>query len=418
MSGELTKLGESDLQVIQGAVARNFEDMHHVCHVVLRVSNPASAREFIGAMKAKVTTASCTLGDICLNIGFTFHGLRALGLDTECKTLAQSAELQAFVQGAPDRAALIGDTGQNPRMWKDGLGRPENVHVLFSVWGKTKPELAGEIENLVVSSSSAFEVVSRNPGEHLENGRIHFGYVDGISQPKIEGLPFRQAEDGQPPSRSGAFVLGYESQFDQHTYKFDFPEELGRNGTFGVFRIMQQDVHGFEEFLTREAGPGGNRELVAAKLCGRWRDGTPLTLSPNEPQNNPVNAFDYTEDPDGKACPFSAHARRAHPRMDPVAGNARNKHRIVRSSMPYGPPYEGVQDGKERGLVGLFLCANIGEQFEFIMKNWISRGFHGRLPMENTDPLIGIHSFVSTRGSAYCFFPSLNGLEYIASGGS
>jgi Dyp-type peroxidase family len=257
--------------------------------------------------------------------------------------------------------------------------------------------------------------VSSNPGAELGNqGLIHFGYKDGISQPNIAGLPLRNSDDGQPQCPAGAFLLGYPSQFQNHTYDFDFPVALGRNGTFAVFRIMKQDVHGFENFLTQQAGPGGDRELVAAKICGRWRDGTPLVVSSERPENNPTNNFTFSKDP-GKACPFSAHIRRTNPRDDRVAGLSGRKHRIVRAAMPYGPPYTGAEDGKERGLMGLFFCVNIADQFEFIMKNWVNRGgFQGSLSATDSDPLVGLHSFVRTRGSAYCFYPSLDGLRYIA----
>ena len=40
-----------------------------------------------------------------------------------------------------------------------------------------------------------------------------------------------------------------------------------------------------------------NPELIAAKLCGRWRNGVPLALSPSTPDTElpfeKYNAFDY-----------------------------------------------------------------------------------------------------------------------------
>jgi len=48
------------------------------------------------------------------------------------------------------------------------------------------------------------------------------------------------------------------------------------------------------------------------------------------------------------------------------------------------------------------------------MKNWVMRGgFNGNLPVTNVDPMIGLQDFVRTRGAAYCFYPSTDGLQYI-----
>ena len=56
----------------------------------------------------------------------------------------------------------------------------------------------------------------------------------------------------------------------------------GRNATFMVYRKLHQEVAAFRRMLRRHAGgaPGGE-ELLAAKIVGRWRDGTPLVLSPD-----------------------------------------------------------------------------------------------------------------------------------------
>ena len=57
------------------------------------------------------------------------------------------------------------------------------------------------------------------------------------------------------------------------------PRELGLNGSFAVFKMIQTDVVGFENFLQSHKDKI-DPELLAAKMCGRWRNGTPLELSP------------------------------------------------------------------------------------------------------------------------------------------
>jgi hypothetical protein len=108
--------------------------------------------------------------------------------------------------------------------------------------------------------------------------------------------------------------------------------------------------------------------------------------------------------------------------------------------MPYGPPYDPANphDGIERGLLGVFIGVSLRDQFEFLMREWINDGTFAPGLGRSKDPLAGDHAdaggrfvipagggaparvvtgfsrFVTTRGSAYCFLPSLAALRYLA----
>jgi deferrochelatase/peroxidase EfeB len=221
------------------------------------------------------------------------------------------------------------------------------------------------------------------------------------------------------------------------------PDVLGRNGSFVAFRVLQQDCAAFERFLTSAAAQTGlDRELIAAKLCGRWRGGQPLALSPDRPDDNlpleQYNAFDYVDDPRGQRCPIGAHVRRMNPRHSVVAGNSGLKRRIVRRGLPYGPPYDPDRpdDGIERGLLGLFIGVSLKDQFEFLMSDWANKGTFAPGLRGTRDPILGDNSaddaafllpttggtrtitglsrFVTCRGAAYCFLPSVTALKYLA----
>jgi deferrochelatase/peroxidase EfeB len=190
----------------------------------------------------------------------------------------------------------------------------------------------------------------------------------------------------------------------------------------------------------------------------------------------PRNAFTYDHDPAGTACPFGAHIRRANPRNadlfghpnEPVAVVASKLalprprpaddlmastrfHRVFRRGREYGPrltPEEALQPataGEEpRGLQFACLVANIGRQFEFVQNAWLmSTKFDGLT--EESDPLLGnreavgdcpvtgnfsiprdgkvarrltgIPQFVTVRGGAYFFLPSLRAIRYVARAG-
>ena len=97
------------------------------------------------------------------------------------------------------------------------------------------------------------------------------------------------------------------------------PRELGLNGSFAVFKMIETDVVGFENFLQSNKDKI-DPELLAAKMCGRWRNGVPLALSPetdSPPGGIPpeqLNNFEYVNadgsgDPKGTALSrWRAHA--------------------------------------------------------------------------------------------------------------
>ena len=101
-----------------------------------------------------------------------------------------------------------------------------------------------------------------------------------------------------------------------------------------------------QPILRDNAQTAEERELLAAKLVGRWRSGAPLTLAPSKDEpslgqdRNRNNDFNYAGEPDGKRAPLGCHMRRMNPRDTsmPVLTDV-NIHRIIRRSTTYGAPY-------------------------------------------------------------------------------
>ena len=185
------------------------------------------------------------------------------------------------------------------------------------------------------------------------------------------------------------------------------PRQLGLNGSFAVFKKVETDVVGFEDFLESNRDKI-DPELLAAKMCGRWRNGVPLALSPDtdspaggiSPEQ--LNNFEYVDadgsgDPKGIRCPVGAHIRRVNPRGQPVQGQgvpggSNNSHRLIRRGMPYGPTYDRTKpyDGIERGMLFHFINSNIENQYEFVLRRWVNDSeFAGavRLHPKSKDPL-------------------------------
>jgi deferrochelatase/peroxidase EfeB len=211
-----------------------------------------------------------------------------------------------------------------------------------------------------------------------------------------------------------------------------------------AYRRLEEHVGKFRDFLRANGNTAEERELVAAKLMGRWRSGAPLVLAPDkddpalgaDPQRN--NNFNYKQmDPLGYAAPLGSHIRRMNPRD--TAANM-NRRRMIRRGATYGPPLseDGPDDGKERGIAAFVICASLIRQFEFAQNVWINdRNFH-ELDNER-DPIIGnqdgtlefkiprrpvrkkitgLPAFTTVRGGAYFFLPGLKALRYLASLGT
>ena len=463
-----------DYDDIQGTILRGYR-VDRARHFILSVVDQAAAQGFLGSLVTpssglpQITTAArwSVKPQFFLNVGITAAGLTALGQPT-------GGFPSSFTTGATARstAKTVGDTGASaPSEWIDGLSDGQAVHLILSLWVAADP---GELERVSTILRQAFagalDELGAQDATALPDNKVHFGYTDNISQPHVLGAPptKRPRPDMQPIAPTGEFLLGYTNQ---NNYEYNVtPTELSKNSSFGVFRLLQQDVPGFESWLTTAAPDAGlDAEMLAAKVCGRWRNGVPLVLSPDtatpDPPLPPDRINDYTyvstdaalDDTFGYHCPIGAHMRRTNPRNEAVIGGG-SMHRLVRRAMPYGPPYD-PHEGADvtRGLVGWFINADIKNQFEFLMNQWVNgstfvmsvSGPNGANPVNNitgqdvilgantattssftlSDPpvgsakpvnqkLTGFASFVTTRGGAYCYLPSISALRFISTPGS
>ena len=464
---------EPDFADIQGNILRGYR-YGHARHFALGVRNARRARQFIGSLlpgesatELEVTTAmEWPEGDKprqCLNLGVTHAGLEALGVPKEVlKTFPI-----AFQQGSAARAAVepedpdeepsvgLGDVGDSaPEKWMFGGPKTGVVHLMLSLYtrGERRRETASELLRGMFARHGLTKIFEHD-ADALPRGRVHFGYRDGIAQPRV-GVG-KELRDMQPAAKFGDFLLGagYTNVY-RGNYLGDIPAALGDNATYGAFRMLSQDVFGFEKLLDEWArAPGMNRERVAAKLMGRWRNGVPLTLSPNTSTPEPavegerLNEFDYRpgpghptfyDDSRGLRCPVGAHIRRLNPRGARVMGIPHSR-RITRRAMPYGPAIEEDQSrDTERGLIGYFICGDLEMQFEFMQRVWANQDLStnglrgtkepfvayqppggGRFTIRTSnanDPIVlsGLPNLVTTVGSVYCLLPGIGGLRYLA----
>lgn len=445
--------------------------------------------------------------EVTLNLAFTFNGLWALGVPT--RTLRGLPD--EFIDGMAARAAILGDDvlDNTPDHWDpvwqpapqgpavhmlamlsaqdDGTGRP--VEAFASL---TEAILAEMPRHRGVRLMEGFRGADRRWQDlHaiFENGEPtrheHFGFVDAIGDPVFlgqypDGAEHRKcrgqgAVNGKGewrPIATGEFLLGWPDEA-QEIPGAAMPLDFSRNGTFFAYRKLHQHIDRWDRWVeqatsrlmavwaidNREAA----RELLLGKMAGRWRDGVPLVVAPtleawdrfnrehppgSSGREAKLTDFAYGDDPQGIACPVTAHIRRANTRdmLDPWPGRGpklqlgsalNDRRRLLRRGLPYG-----AKDDRhgEHGIILLAHCASIMRQFEFVQQQWMHYGLdfnagndscpivghHGpgsrfviaADPGSGKPPFIasGLEQFVSTRGGDYFFVPSLTALRMISVG--
>ena len=428
-------------------------------HVFLKFTDGGKARAWLRSLSKRVNSRRQEHGiRFTVNIGFTYEGLKSLGLSQ--RSLDSFPE--AFRTGMRGRAHEVGDVGPHaPEHWEGGLGSPE-IHAMG--WIRTDSgEGREEATRIIREEMQAFggveiRFIQDTKALANENGigseGEHFGFADPISQPPIEGADtpsypgdgVLQADGTWRPLKPGEFLLGYEDEAYVTGTQTPEPLELRLNGTFMVFRKLYQDVAAFRRHLMTAAkalygaDDQNQQELVAAKMMGRWRSGCPIDLSPDKDDPaiaadpNRRNNFTYAGDEQGLRCPLGSHLRRSNPRATPmVRATAVRRHRLIRRGVEYGPHLQdGVleDDGVDRGLINLFIQADIERQFEFVQKEWMKGGEFIGLDPDEHDPINGVGgqgsqmsvpgakrpflfdlpTFIQVKGGEYLFVPGLKAL--------
>src|ERR1039457_610537 len=337
-AAEMSKLNETD---IQGFVLRGY-NLPVARYLFLRVEGATRARKLIGRLLSQITTGQRWDGakpQSTTNIAFTHRGLARLELP-DATLLSFPVEFQ---QGMRHRAEILGDSGMNsPDHW-DEVWREDRVDAWIGINGLTTEAIQArwaEILSIIEETGGATVISSQDAAAVVINGKPatseHFGYTDGFGNPDYLGVE-RSTHPGQgklmpngtcAPLATGELLLGYADEAGELPIA-PIPHLLASNGTFMVYRKLHQNVATFRRYL-EEKGKlySGGKEKLASKFIGRWRDGTPVELSPDAPNQEIVQDkqrnvnFTFGNDLNGTRCPIGSHVRRMNPRGTRSASTA------------------------------------------------------------------------------------------------
>jgi len=390
-------------------------------------------------------------GGLVCGFFLSASGYEYLGLDT------QGFASDSFRKGMKDQenglfSKLFDLDNEDPPVAEWEAPFRQDIHALLTLADDDPAVVEKGAQAIDASTGSLVAVVAREVGNTLRRKSEpveHFGYFDGISQPIFTKPDLDKARSQNPnfdawnPGARLSLVL------------VDDPltQAIDAFGSYLVYRKLTQNVPLFNRRVAELAQALGiSPELAGAYTVGRFKDGTPVTLSDQATAPgdfSKTNDFDFRADEGGGRCPFHAHIRKANPRgTTPLTSlEGEKRRRIARRGIPYGPPMTGAADNlpvddnpaTPRGL--LFLCfqANVEEQFEFIQRTWVDNKHFptsvltNGLLQHNTgdDPLIGqgldeaqrwpkkwndpssgrkssnVEAAVKLRGGEYFFAPSL-----------
>ena len=479
---------------IQALLHTGFGTLPQACYLVLRIADRGAAGRWLA--DAPVTTAAERHVSTALQIAVAAPGMAALGIEPSVIS-GFSAEFVSGMAGAESRSRRLGDVGASaPEAWRWGAGRVP--HVLAILYART--DLANWRARIMTEAfRHGFEILEDMPTTSMD-GHEPFGFTDGVSQPQLDWAGARRPgsaadlEYGNLIS-GGEFLLGYRNEYALYTDRplleagasgaellpvaADDPtrRDLGRNGTYLVFRELHQDVRGFWRFAASQRRDAAGAVALAEAMVGRRISGDPLiqatrSITGVAAEDIRRNGFVYDDDKDGLSCPFGAHVRRANPRTADMPGGrqgalarlvrmlglfqpdlredliaASRFHRILRRGRPFGsflPPEEAMRPAAANPGSGLhFIClnANISRQFEFIQNAWLTSAKFAGLSGES-DPLLGnrvphppgeetdgftrpqgngaalritgLPRFITVAGGGYFFLPGLRALRYMA----
>ncbi len=483
---------------VQALVGKGLVNRGHSAHLFMKISDADAFRKWLAEDLAQKHPRLATTPDVTgrydhkrpgrglYQIAFSPAGLIRMGAGEKIMNGFSDPFVEGMAPTPADgadttrRAGILGDVGANHESlwdWGGATGpgvKGADIHVLLMLFSAFEGAIDFWVDRVLAPTSglslacgggdpsaTPCAIMTRLERKQADRGKRereshpieHFGYLDGVSQPMVKGLSRADEAKRKRPEtyrlhavEAGEFVLG---QPNERTICTPYPEheDFGKNGSYLVVRQMEQHVGAFNEMVKDLArhyeGDEQPNELAAAKIMGRYRDGSPLTDMPREDRS--FSSFSFAErDAGGLQCPLSSHVRRANPRDSreddsEISLRLSKRHRVMRRGRVYGPSTdnETFDAGDVAGQGVLFICVNadIAQQYEFVQQSWLNNttfaGLDGevdpivsgleRSEMRYTAPARPISASVvrqrpltTVKGGGYFFLPGKTALAWLA----
>jgi Dyp-type peroxidase family len=454
-----------DVDEIQGHSLRGFDTLALVL-LGLKIGDPSLARAWLSALSHRVDTlkgvhhyrvtrsfAPTRAPRTVLNIALSAHGLAQLGTDISV------VEDGLFLQPMGLSAGALGDATDAsavPKEYLIGTTWDNTPDILLIIGGDSADAAKQFAASLRAAAAMAdCSSIYEECGAKLPGETEHFGFRDGISQVGVRGrlssevddyltlrtlspsdpLALVMAKPGQPLVWPGQFVFGYPTHLPGSPLDPGPDSDGGapwmKNGSFLVFRRLRQNVSTFQNFLQAQAktltaalGRNISEHEIGSFIVGRWLDGSPAMLTPNQPDpalardEMLVNNFAFAQgtptmtvvsgtgqsrvipaQPDdhlAQRCPYFAHIRKVNPRdlaTDQGIAGRTLTFQMLRRGIPYGAPVSGqAADNADRGLLFLAYQTSFKRQFNVLNTLWVNNASAPELIDEGYDLLIGQNS--------------------------
>lgn len=463
---------------LQGLIKRGYGKQKFGTYLLAQIVDSPGFKVWLETHIDNITNAAISKPEHAMNVAFTCQGLQRLGVPDAALASFSREWRESMV--TTERSMRLGDTQHNhPDNWEWGAPQHPDIHLMLCGFFESSKALRAWCEQ--IEALDCLTIIKSLPTHSLPNAKEHFGFRDGISQPAIKGL--HQASESFNLLATGEFVLGHKNEYDEvapvPSISTELDEHLqlksnrkgesllGYNGSYLVFRQLEQDVKAFWQYVDEQSKDEYNKShdqsrlLYAAKMVGRWPNGKLVkpgaTAQPSSGiAHAPDNKFTFENDEQGAGCPLGSHIRRSNPRAT-LSGQSKakdaittsNRHRILRRGRAYGEPLaspmtpdaflQAEDSGQERGLYFICLNSDIGRQFEFVQQTWLNNSkFRGLY--DEVDPIAGVKAeaylssghhftipgkpfrhrlrqvppFIKVKGGAYFFLPSFRALKFLA----
>lgn len=448
-AAELAMLNDLQGNILKGHGRRHTSNLF----VAFDPAKKAAAKKFIAGIGDDVVSA---LDQLTQTQVFKTSGVRgdtfvafvmsATGYDALGQAVAKP-------QGAAFNAGMKNRDLKDPKPSKWDAQFANDVHAMILIGAATSADRDAERTAMVARIKATGGAVKLlNPkfeedGDALinddGNGIEHFGYVDGRSQPLalMEDLNEEANNNGGISNWNPGIFLS------QLLVRCPGGKLAVSQGSYFVFRKLDQNVKGFKAREKALGDKQGTDERAGASIVGRFENGTPVILSDEEIKPIPSGAvgvpnnFNFSADAAGLKCPFAGHIRKSNPRSDTSDSK---DHLMGRRGIPYGlrpndGPNDNKIDNKPTGDVGLLFMAyqsSLENQFEFTQRFWVNNP-NFKIGSTGIDPIIGqpagpsgqkwpldygktlsdgdakdeFSGFVTMRGGEYFFAPSISYLK-------